>query len=142
MEVAPASFDQIVTTPEGDQVVIDADVGGVAAELKRIDPGLFLVAAGWRGRDGYWVVGYRDPGGEEYRVFTARELDHRIVQRAEELSWRVRHGVNVADYADRLDDERKREADASYSERVRGTAERLYYALERERGQKPRIYVP
>ncbi len=94
MQVQPASINQVMTGADGRMVEIDADVGRVVEDLKRIDPHLgvrFVETA----NPPYWCV-YESPDERTTRlVLTAQAyqgvtgawlgLDQRVVRRIEEI---------------------------------------------------------
>lgn len=156
MKVQPAQLDQVLVSEEdGGVVILSADAGTVAADLKELDRGLevrFIKhASHWR------IVHVSHPGcphnahvGEygEYLVTTVHAelsdlgvwvgLDQRIVDRLREIQPGGRGGY---DYAKALEDRRrereKRNRD-EWNERMGEAAEQAAHALRKANGERYR----
>jgi hypothetical protein len=151
MNIQPASFDQIQKDDDGSLVIIPADVGGVAADLKRLDPCLHLKRSK---RTGIVVV-YRihrhgepcradDPERTEELVLTATECDQRIIKRLEYIDPQGRGGYDYAAEVERAGRDAKERERQSYRERVGETAELIAHEIRKAEGAryKGRIFKP
>jgi hypothetical protein len=142
MRVDPASIDQIRQGRDGRVHVIDADVGGVAEDLKRIHPGLGVRYH--EASDHYSVFFESEDGTETYLITTALQLDHRIVDRIREID---RDGRSGYDYAKELEEgtlKARERALAAFRDRVGEHAEQAAYAIRRDMGEryKGRAFIP
>lgn len=134
-------------------VVIDRDVGGVIAELKALD-GRFEVRLDRR--QGVFHVFIRedspDGGRADYLVRTIpayqnsfgvwEGLDGRLVDRMRLIN---PHGTSGYDFARALqrDAERgQKEQRERFHQTTREHAAELQYALRKDLGEKPRVFVP
>lgn len=151
MEIRPASFDQIRIASDGSMVTITADVGGVAADLRRLDPCLRLRHSE---RTGVYVV-YRlhrngepcrddDPERTEDLVLTAQECDQRIVKRLEYIDPYGRGGYDFAREVERVSRGAKEQERVSFRERVSEAAELAAHELRKADGSRyrGRAFVP
>lgn len=153
MRVEPAHIDQVQRAADGQLVVVDRDAGGVAEDIRRIDPCLRLKVN--PKVEDCWIV-YRvhrdgqpcrddDPDRTEELVLTARVCDQRIVKRLRYIDGYGRSGY---DYAQALEDGRRAREKQEREERaeVQGTvAERTAHALRKDLGLGPyrgRIFKP
>lgn len=153
MQVQPAHIDQVAATENGHMVAIDADVGGVAAELKRIDKGLKVRFATPPGRDPYWVV-FHDDGQTQNLVLTAKAwqthsgvwagLDHRIVARVREIDAQSRSGYDFVKELDGQRERRDRERKRQFADRVGEIGELAAHMTRKDLGEryKGRAFVP
>lgn len=122
-------------------VLVPADVGGVAQELQRIDRSLKLR---YSERQDYWAVYTEsDDGRETHLVLTAKECDHRIVKRVQEID---SHGRSGYDYAQALEHaalERRRLAKQRFDEQVGEAGELAAHAVRKDLGlrYKGRIFT-
>jgi hypothetical protein len=144
MEIRPASLAQISKGRSGQLVAIDDDVQGVANALFEIDPHIRLR---YSEAGEYFVVYYKPDEWEEgdgYMIFTARDLDHRIVQKMREVHARcLNPGYSLAAEMEKAEAEAKRQADHQWSEEHGEMHERLAHALREQAGyDKQRIFVP
>lgn len=118
MEIRPAHVEQVHRAKGGRMVAITADVGGVAQQLKDIDPGLHLRYA--EGGD-YFVV-YHESNGQEYLVLTAQDCDARIVRRVQQIASTAYDFVKEIEREqqakDKAGEERMREEVAEKGERL------------------------
>lgn len=151
MRIQPASIDQVRVASDGRLVTITADAGGVAENLRRLDPCLRLR---YSEAADCWIV-YRvhrageacrddDPDRTEELVLTAQECDHRIIDRLEYIDPQGRGGY---DYAKALEEgrrDRERQERAAFHERIGETAEQAAHALRRDLGERyrGRTFVP
>jgi hypothetical protein len=151
MDIQPASIDQVRIASDGGMVTITADVGGVAADIQRIDPCLKLKRSK---STGIYVV-YRlhrngepcrddDPERTEELVLTARECDQRIVSRLEFIDSQGRGGYDYADALERARRDREARERAVFHERIGGTAELAAHELRKATGDRyqGRIFLP
>lgn len=134
MDVQPASIAQVRTGKDGKPITIDADVGGVAAQLREIDPKLKLA---WNEKGGFFYVA-EDDGREERLVFTAQECDGRIVERARQIA---SESYDLVAEMDRLDRGVERERDHAFSEKLGEAGERAAHALRKDLGATNKAFV-
>jgi hypothetical protein len=149
MDVEPAHIDQLRQAQDGRMVLISADAGGVAEDLRRIDPCLkvrFAEAA----RPPCWIVRYESVDGREtylvdsFRAYQNRSgvwegLDQRIVRRMRKIAH------DDYDFAGELQKHNaKVTADrrAAFREKVGEAAGPLAHALRRDLGIKNRAFIP
>lgn len=149
MKVEPAHVDQILRARTGEMVAIDKDVGGVAEDLKRIDPGL-KVRFAETGNPPFWAVYHEsDDQRTTYLVLTAQAhqtrsgtwsgLDQRIVKRIMEI------GHSTYDYAkevQRQNQEADRARDEKVREGIREKGELLAHAIRKDKGSTARAFIP
>lgn len=143
-EIAPASMAQIKQGRGGRVHIIEADAGGVAQGLKRLDARLHLR---YSEGGGHYVVYCREkwePEGNGHLVGTYQECDQRIVKDVEQTihKWR-QPGFSFADELEKQDAEAERKADHEWSENFGETAERLAHAIRKDLAlDKATITVP
>lgn len=121
-------------------VLVEADVGGVAAALQRIDQGLKL-----RYSEGgqYWCVEYESKDGREhYLILTAQECDHRIVHRLHEIDGHGRSGYDYVKELESASVERKQKAIERFRNHIAEHGAEAQHALRRDLGIKNKIFVP
>lgn len=151
MRIEPAHIDQLHRALDGRMIPISSDAGGVADDLRRIDPGL-KVRFAENGRPPFWAVYYEDEDGRStHLVLTAKAyqsasgvwtgLDQRIVRRVMEL------GHESYDYAAEVERQNRRAAKAKrqrFEETVAETGDVLAHALRKDLGAKykGRVFVP
>lgn len=128
----------------GQLIEIDDDVQGVANALHEIDSHIRLR---FSEQGGYFVVYWKPDEGEEgdgYLIFTAQELDHRIVQHMQEVHHRcLQPGYCFADELDKADAEAKAKREYAQDEQFGEVAERLAHAMRSDLGyDQSRIFVP
>ena len=155
VEIEPASIGRLQEATDGTLVYIDADVGGVAAELKRLDPCLRL--AHNPDVDDCWIVyrSHRDgqpirpddmePGACHELVGSYKQLDHRIVKRLEYTNPQGRSGYDFAKALEDRRKERERRQQQERHEHFGQTAELMAFALRKDLGLGPyrgRIFKP
>lgn len=150
MEIRPATLAQVTKARNGKYVEISNDVQGIANALNEIDPHIRLR---YSEAGGYFVVYWSenpnvaeedDGDNTTYLIFTAQDLDHRIVHRMAEVYWKCRRpGYSFADELEREQERQKKEKDHAWSEAMGENFERLAHAMRKELGyDKGRIYVP
>ena len=161
MQVEPAHIDQLRETEDGDWVLISADAGGVAADLKRIDAG-FRVR--FSKRQGFWAIFHQHHDGcphngtggpgSTYLVLTAKAyqtasgtwagLDDRIVKEIERTNPQGRGGYNLVDDLDRRHREAEKRRDRRFHESVGEFGEIAAHALRKDLGAryKGRVFKP
>lgn len=151
MRIEPAHIDQIRRAKDGRFVTIDADVGGVVADIQRLDKTL-RVRFAEAGRPPYYVV-YRvhrngdpcaddDPERTEELVLTAQDLDHRVVKRLQYIN---PEGRSDYDFAKAVEKQSKARGDIRlrrFREKIAEHAGEAQHALRKDLGQKPSIFVP
>ena len=141
MEVQPASLEQVRRGRDGRMVLVSSDVGGVAAELRRLDPTLRLKYAE---AGEHWVV-YRvhrqgeacaddDPDRTEELVLTAQECDQRIVRRVMEIHPALNNGYDFVAEVDRINREAEQRRRTQGRELVEERGERLAHAIRKDLG--------
>ena len=151
MRVQPASIDQVQRAADGRLVTITADAGGVAENLRRLDPCLRLR---YSEAGDCWIV-YRvhrngeacrddDPDRTEELVLTAQECDQRIISRLEFIDPQGRGGYDYADALEQARLDRERNERLSFRERMGETAEQAAHALRKDMGERyrGRTFVP
>ncbi|HEX9007330.1 MAG TPA: hypothetical protein VF889_08540 [Bacteroidota bacterium] len=151
MDIEPASIDQLRRVADGGWVTVDADIGGVAADIKRLDPCLNLR---YSESAGCFVV-YRvhrngepcrrdDPERTEELVLTAQECDQRIVKRLEFIDPHGRGGYDYAQAVERAVLEAKENSRKEFRERLGDVAEQTAHALRKDLGEryKGRAFIP
>lgn len=135
IEIEPADFTQFVKGRNGQMIEIPDDVGGVAAGLRRIDHHLRLR---FSEKGGYFVVYWKPDAsepGDGYLVFTAQELDARIVKRMEE----VHHRCTTGNYSfigelEAREKEAANQADHEWTEAHGEMFEKLAFAMRKDLG--------
>lgn len=141
IEIAPASLAQYTTARSGQLVEVTEDVQSVANALAQIDPHIHLrfseVAE-------IFCVYYQPESGDEYLIFTAQDLDHRIVKRMEETYARCNApGYSFADEVERDEAKQKHEADHAWREENGELMEKLGWALREDSNRNQhKIAVP
>ncbi len=119
----------------GSWVEVDDDVGGVARDLREIDPGLCLRFS----EVGEYFAIYHDDGQRESLVLTTKELDARVVERVRRIDSRD------YDYARELDkQDALAEKDRAHEnrEKVGPIAERLAHAIRKDTDHKGKVFLP
>lgn len=150
MEIRPASIAQVSKARGGRYVEISDDVQGIANALWRIDKHIRLR---YSETGGHFVIYWTDnpnladeDDGEHntYLIFTAQDLDHRIVKKMEEVYYRCKKpGYSLADELDKREAKAKAERDHEWTERHGPMYERLAHGLRKDLGyNKQRIFVP
>jgi hypothetical protein len=135
MEIQPASMAQFTKGRDGKLIEISDDVGGVARRLAAIDPHIRLR---YSEAGAYWVVYWKPEEweqGQGYLIFTAQELDQRIVKKMEEVYWRCRQdGYSLAESVEKEEAKAKREADHEWSEQHGEIFQKLAFAMRKDLG--------
>jgi len=151
VEIRPASLAQISKGRDGRYIQIDDDVQGVANGLNTIDPHIKLR---FSEAGGYFVVYWSEnpnrtdeedaDDNTTYLIFTAQELDHRIVHKMQEVYWRCnKPGYSFADELDAREKADKKAAEHDRREKQGEMWERLAHAMRKDLGyDQGRIYVP
>lgn len=154
MNVEPARVDQIRSASDGRMVLIDADAGGVAADLKAHDRYLKVRLA--EAGDPCWIV-FREiplPDGDvrQELVLTAQAhmtgsgvwtgLDQRVVDRIKMIDAQSRSGYDFLAELDRQNAQAERDKIRSRHEKFGETHEQLAHALRKDLGVKSRVFVP
>lgn len=133
-------------------VAIDADAGGVAADLRAIDPGL-KVRFAENGNPPFWAVYHESEDGRNtYLVLTAVAhmtplgtwggLDQRIVKRIQEIDPQGRGGYDFASEVQKQDAEARERHRQRFRDRVGETGEKAIYAIRKDLGSKSRAFKP
>lgn len=151
MEIEPASFDQIRVAADGRVYEVSSDTGGVAEQLRRLDPCLHLKYS----ERGECFIVYRvhrnnepcrldDPERTEELVLTAKDCDQRIIRRLEYID---REGRSGYDYAQALEDVNRRQKNQeryAFREQVGEAGEHVAHEIRRAEGAKykGRVFVP
>ena len=137
--IEPASLTQIRRGRDGRRIVIDEDVGEVAARLKEIDPKLGLQ---WNEKGEFFmVVEYvQKPEGEEERlIFSAKECDGRIVKRMEQIA---HPSYDFMAEVEAMDKQAEADKDHRFHEETGEVAEQLAHAVRKDLGATNKIIVP
>jgi hypothetical protein len=139
MDIAPASLAQIRMGRDGRRVVVDEDVGNVAAQIHEVDPSLGLQ---WNEKGEFFMVveTIGEAGGYTERlVLTAKECDQRIVERVRQIaSPDYDYGAEM----DRMDEQAKKDADHRFHEETGEVAEHLAHALRKDLQYQGKVFVP
>lgn len=133
MEIAPASLAQLTRARGGQLIEVGDDVQGIANALAQIDPHIRLRYS----EPGEYFVVYYKPDewepGQGYMIFTAQELDHRIVKRMEEVYARCNApGYSLAAEVEAAEAKQKREDDHRWREENGELMEKLAWALRED----------
>lgn len=130
-------MDQVERGARGQAVLIEADVGNVAADLRDIDPALRLR---YSELGEYFVVYFEPPDkpGDHHLVLTALECDQRIVKRVRQIASADYDYTSELDRIDREVERDKRNADR---QRIGEGAERLYHEIRKAEGVRARAYI-
>lgn len=146
MEVRPANLAQITKGRKGQMVQVDDDVQGIANALAKIDHRIRLR---YSELGEYWVIYYLPDHpdfeeGDGDLIFTATELDHRIVKHMEQVYWKCQQpGYSFADEVEAAEEKKKKDADDEFTESMGEMYERLGHALRQDTlRNKFRITVP
>lgn len=134
MDVQPANMAQVRMGKDGKPITISEDVGGVAAQLREIDPKLKLA---WNDKGEFFYVA-EDDGREERLVFTARECDGRIVERARRIA---SESYNLVAEMDQIDKGVERARDHAFSEKLGEAGERAAHALRKDLEHQGKVFV-
>lgn len=139
IDITPASLDQIVKGRGGQLIVIENDVCGVAADIKKIHPDLFLR---YNPQGKYFAV-LQDmgPNHRPHVVTTSQECDQRLVRRVQKVCDPQYDGGAEMD---RQHDETDRINNAKAHESVGEVSERLAWAIREDiRKSRPGpVYIP
>ena len=143
MNIEPATLPQIRRARDGRMVLIDADAGGIAEQMRRIDPKLKLR---YSEAGEYYVVYVEEqrPDGrvDQHLVFTAQECDGRIIRRLEQIDSHGRSGYDYVRELEKAQQEQKESVMEKFRQAAREHGPELYHALRRDLGVKDRIFVP
>ena len=160
MLVEPAHIDQIKLARTGRMVAISSDVGGVAADLARIDPGLCVRFAE---ASSAWIVFYKCcPAHKKHQtdcqscrdgqttqlVSTAKAyqtasgiwtgLDARLVEHMHRID--PEKGYDYAAEVDKQNVKACEDRRHAFREKIGGTAEQAAHALRKDLGVKTRAF--
>lgn len=132
---------------DGRLVPIDDDVQGVANALHELDSHIRLRYS--EAGEHFVIYWAGDPeqaaeeDGESYLIFSAKDLDHRIVHRMREIYHRCQQpGYSFADELEKKDKEAKLRADVEHTERNGEMYERLGHAMRSDLGyDKQRAFI-
>ena len=152
MRVEPAHVDQIRRASDGRMVLIDADAGGVAADLRSIDPGL-KVRFGENGNPPFWAVYHESRDGRETHLVTTAQayqtasgvwtgLDQRIVDRVREVDSHGRSGYDYAREVERQNERARESNRAVFRERAGEIAEHAAHAIRKDLGSTAKAFIP
>jgi hypothetical protein len=131
-------------------VVVSADVGGVVADLKRIDPCLNVRFAE-HGNPPFWAVYWQSPDGRDtYLVTTAQAyensfgvwegLDHRMVEKFHQID--PRNGYDYVAEIDRVNREAKAAEKHEFRERAGEIGEQAAHAVRKDMGSTAKAFIP
>src|SRR5688572_22380120 len=146
MEIRPAPFPNVQRGRRGRVVFVDDDALGIAKELEGIQlpEGYGSLRLGWNEFGEYFVVIQVMPNGEE-RLVTIWDPslngtpDYRLIQRVRKV---IHPSYDIARELDKIDEQAKREADYSFSQKLQAKAEFVAHAVRKDIGAKNKIYVP
>jgi hypothetical protein len=147
VQIQPAHVDQVRRGVHGRLVEISADVGGVADELRKIDPGLkvrFAEAAD----PPIWVVYHESEDRRTTHLVTTAQayqgqtgvwmgLDQRIVDRIRKIS---SSDYDYAKELERQQKQKKAEHRAKFEEQVSDKTAEAYWKIRRFEGVKDRAF--
>lgn len=121
-------------------VQIDHEVAGIARELSEIDSHIRLR---FSEAGGYYAVYFQPDDGNEYLIFTAQDLDERIVQKMREIHHRcLQPGYSFAGELETVEAKNKAKQERKRYERDGELHERLAHALRAQAGyDKRRIFI-
>jgi hypothetical protein len=144
-------MDQILRARDGRMVLIDADAGGVAADLRAIDPKL-KVRFAENGNPPFWAVYEESEDGRTTHLVTTVQahqtrsgtwagLDQRVVERIRQI------GHSSYDYAaevERQNREASQAAKRRFEEQTGPLAEQAAFAIRKDLGMryKGRAFKP
>lgn len=142
MEIRPATITQLGKGRDGKFVQIADDVQGVANGLNAIDPHIKLR---YSEAGGYFVVYWSEnpalaeeddaEGNTTYLIFTAQDLDHRIVKKMERVYWECNQpGYSFADVLEKKEAADKASRRHEARERNGEMYERLAHAMRKDLG--------
>lgn len=154
MRIEPAHVDQLARARDGRMLLITADVGGVAEDLRQIDPGL-KVRFAEAGNPPFWAVYHESEDGRTtHLVLTAEArqtvsgvwagLDQRIVSRVRQIDSHGRGGYDYAAEVERQNREAPERRRQAFREKIAPTAELAAHAVRKDLGlrYKGRAFVP
>lgn len=121
-------------------VQIDHEVAGIARELSEIDSHIRLR---YSEAGGYFAIFYQPDDGAEYLIFTAQDLDERIVQKMRKIHHRcLQPGYSFAAELDAVEAKNQAEIEHERYNRDGELHERLAHALRAQAGyDKRRIAI-
>lgn len=139
-EIRPASLTQVMEGQDGRMLVLDDDVGNVAADLRAIDHRLVLT---YSERSGHFVVMqvFEEDDGRvtEQLVTTALDCDQRLVERVR----RITHpSYDLAAELAKGSETHTRARREALDEQIEAGADKLVHSLRRDHGIRDRIFVP
>lgn len=122
-------------------VEIDDDVQGVANGLAAIDPHIRLR---FSEAGEHFVVYWQESEDDGYLIFTAQDLDQRVVKRMEEVYHRCQQpGYSFADELEKTEAKVKADADYALLQKHGPIYERMAHAMRKDTGyDKQQIFVP
>lgn len=133
MEIRPATLTQLSASRNGRLIEVTEDVQAVANGLAAIDRRIRLR---YSEPGEYFVVYYKPDDYEEgdgYLIFTAQDLDQRIVKHMEKVYWRCQQpGYSFADELDRVEAKSKRDQRAAKEDQFGEMAEKLAWAMRED----------
>lgn len=146
MNIEPAHIDQIRRARNGRMVLISADAGGVAEDLRRIDPGL-KVRFAENGNPPFWAVYWESEDKRTTQLVLTvaahqnssgvwEGLDQRVVKRIQEIDPHGRSGYDYAKELERLARERERARVYDFEQKVGPLAEQAAAAVRKDLGSR------
>ena len=133
VEIEPADTSQVVKAGEH-WIEIQADLGGIAKELKEIDDRLHLR---FNPTQEFYAI-YAKEKGTEYLVSTFKSLDRRVTERIRKV---MSSDYDYVKELDRVQEKKDKEFEYKQSQKVQENAEKLAWALRKDFEVKDRIYV-
>lgn len=151
MKVEPAHVNQVQRGVTGRMLEVDADVGGVAEDLKRIDPSLRVRFAEAGNPPFFAVYHESEDGRSTYLVLTVKAyqtstgvwagLDQRVVKRIMEIG---HSSYDFAAEVERANVSAKSRTRKEFREKVEASAEEAAFALRKDLGvrYRGRAFIP
>lgn len=151
MQVEPAHVDQVRQATHGQMVLIDADVCGVAADLRDLDPGLKVRFAENANPPFFAVYHESEDRRTTQLVLTVKAhqtiagtwagLDQRVVDRLKEIDAQGRSGYDFAAEVEKQNKRAHEEHRARFRERAGEIGEQAAHAVRKDLGSKKRAFI-
>jgi hypothetical protein len=155
MKIEAAHIDQLARARNGRMILISHDVGGVAAQLREIDPGL-RVRFAEAGDPPYWVVYHEQENADgsitHTLVLTAQAhqtntgvwtgLDQRVVDRVREIDAHGRSGYDFAAEVEKQNRQAHENRRAEFRRKVEPITEQAAHAVRKDLGSTAKAFIP
>lgn len=146
MPVQPAKLDQVIQAYDGGWVIVDADVGGIAKQLKDWDPCLRLRVPR-ETKTGQLYVVYRlhrngqpcrddDPERTEEFVTSAEECDQRLVDKVMMIDPEGRGGYDFVKEVERNQQRAEQDRSKRVREKLEEHGDKLAWAIRKDLGAR------